>query len=416
MKNSGRILLVLLASTALAGCGTLQRAASALNEKPVDPPPSAALQLAAASRANLNGLGNALAHRGVPDCAGFVDNNGNPRVVAQTETCSRSSDRNLSERDIDTYLDRSIFVIDAYCDAYLASLAQLGDTNRWTRSQFNTVADYVGVLMALAGEPTESLGYLNAAAGFFNASADSLETFVTISPTPGKIGPLVANAKAQKLTSVSGLAQGDPTLRWSRTSRWIQEYAAQCTPRGIRLLIDDAIDSSAPSGTPSQQADAARQYGAVLGSALSGIAGVNVATLDRSALDNPAVLGALAWRISDSENMTQAQQDHVAGLLGSSLDQTIDAVMADPAKRQVLVNVIGGPGRPAFDQLIRNAKAAETAQSNAALARAAEIRVEIETKRADEAEALAAERQERIDELRALVPQQPASGTQQPPQ
>lgn len=407
MNNSGRILVALLASTALAGCGTLQRAASALNEKPVDPPPSPALQLAAASRANLNGLGNALAHRDVPNCDGFVDHNGNPRTVAQTETCSRSSDRNLNERDIDIYLDRSIFVIDAYCDAYLASLAQLGDTNRWTRSQFNTVADYVGVLMALAGEPTESLGYLNAAAGFFNASADSLETFVTISPTPGKIGPLVANAKAQKLTAVSGLAQGDPTLRWSRTSRWIQDYAAQCTPRGIRLLIDDAIDSSAPSGTPAQQADAARQYGAVLGSALSGIPGVNVATLDRSALDNPAVLGALAWRISDSENMTQAQQDHVAGLLGSNLDQTIDAVMADPAKRQVLTNVVAGPGRPAFDQLIRNAKAAEAAQSSAALARAAEIRVEIEKKRADEAEALAAERQERIDELRALVPPQP---------
>lgn len=401
--------MALLASTALVGCGTLQRATSALNEKPVAPPPSPALRLAEASRANLNGLGNALAHRDVPNCAGFVDDDGNPRIVAQSETCSRSSDRNLNERDIDIYLDRSIFVIDAYCDAYLASLAQLGDTNRWTRSQFNTVADYVGVLMALAGEPTESLGYLNAAAGFFNASADSLETFVTISPTPGKIGPLVANAKAQTLTAVTGLAQGDPTLRWSRTSRWIQDYAAQCTPRGIRLLIDDAIDSSAPSGTPAQQADAARQYGAVLGSALSGIAGVNVAALDRSALDNPAVLGALAWRISDPENMTQEQLDHVAGLLGSNLDQTIDAVMADPAKRQVLVNVIGGPGRPAFDQLIRNAKAAESAQSSAALARAAGTRAELEKKRADEAEALAAERQREIERLLRLVPSEPAT-------
>ena len=411
MKNSGKILVVLLASTALAGCATLQRAARALDQDPVDPPPSPSLRLAEASRANLNGLGNALAHREVPDCTGFVDSSGNPRPVDESETCSRSSDRGLAARDIDIYLDRSIFVIDAYCDAYLSSLSDLGDTSRWTRSQFNTVANYVGVLMALAGEPTESLGYLNAATGFFNASADSLETYVLISPTPGKIGPLVANAQAQKLEAVAGLSQGGPTLEWSRTSRWVQEYAAQCTPRGIRLLIDDAIDSSAPSGTPVQQADAARQYGAVLGAALSGIPGVNVATLDRSTLDNPTVLGALAWRISDQDNLTPEQRLYVAGLLGSELTQTIDSIMADPARRQTLVNVVGGPGRPAFDQLIRNARAAEAAQSSAAQALQAQARAESEARRADEAEQLAADRQAEIERLRSLIPAVPGEGS-----
>lgn len=407
MKNSVRILAALLASTTLAGCATLQRAASALNQDPVDPPPSPSLRLAEASRANLNGLGNALAHRDMPNCDAFVDVGGNPRTVGQTASCSRSSDRGLAATDIDIYLDRSIFVIDAYCDAYLSSLADLGDTSRWTRSQFNTVANYVGVLMALAGEPTESLGYLNAATGFFNASADSLETFVLISPTPGKIGPLVANAQARELDDVASLSQGAVSLEWSRTSRWIQEYAAHCTPRGIRLLIDDAIDSSAPSGTPIQQADAARQYGAVLGAALSGIPGVSPAALDRSILDNPAVLGALAWRISDQANMTPAQLLYVAGLVGNDFTQTIDSVMADPTKRQTLINIVSGPGRPAFDQLIRNAKAAEAAQSSAVEARQALARAEDAQKRADDAEKLAAERQIEIERLRRLVPPAP---------
>lgn len=414
MKNPGTILVALLALATLAGCATLQRAASALDQDPVDPLPSPSLRLAEASRANLNGLGNALAHRDVPNCTGFVDSSGNPRTVDQSTSCSRSSDRGLAARDIDIYLDRSIFVIDAYCDAYLSSLSDLGDTSRWTRSQFNTVANYVGVLMALAGEPTESLGYLNAATGFFNASSDSLETYVLISPTPGKIGPLVANAQAQKLEDVAALSQGGATLEWSRTSRWVQEYAAQCTPRGIRLLIDDAIDSSAPSGTPIQQADAARQYGAVLGAALSGIPGINAAILDRSTLNNPAVLGALAWRISDQGNMTPEQLLHVAGLLGSELTQAIDAIMADPAKRQTLVNVVGGPGRPAFDQLIRNAKAAEAAQSSAAQARQAQARAESEAKRADDAEKLAADRQAEIERLRGLIPANPDERSSNP--
>lgn len=404
MKNPCRILVVLLASTTLAGCGTLRGARDALNEEATRPLPSPNLALASATRDDLVGLGYALSLSGMANCSEFVDSNQPKREVRNDTRCGGPNSRGVSTTDMAVYLDRSIFVIDAYCDAYLSSLAAMGNSSRWTRSQFNTLANYIGVLMALAGEPTENLGYLNAATGFFNASADNLETFVLISPTPGKIGPLVAEAQAEKLATVAALSQGDATFQWSRTSRWIQDYAAQCTPRGIRLLIDDAIDSSAPSGSPVQQADAARQYGAVLGSALSGIPGVNVATLDLSILDSPAALGALAWRISDQANMTVEQRGHVAGLLGNNLNQTIDLVMADPGKRQVLLGVISGPGQPAFNQLIRNARAAEAAQSSSARALQAQAAADAEKKRADEAVIRAAELEREVIRLTALVP------------
>lgn len=405
MQN--RSLVVLTTAILLSGCTTIQGAFDALDQESVEVQEPVAIGLANANRQNLVGLGNALASRGVPNCSAFVTSEGVPIERRNTTArCSIGSDNGLvGNEPMDAYIDRSIFVIDAYCDSYLTALAGMGESSRWTRSQFNTVANYVGVLMALAGEPTENIGYLNAATGFFNASADNLETFVLISPSPGKLGPLVTRAQIDKRSGLAVIRQGDPTLMWSATSRWLQEYAGLCTPRGIRLLVDDAVDYASPGERPLQLSDAARRLGPVLGVVLSsqGIA------IDTATLNDPAKLGALAWWISDP-NITDSQRNHVVGVLGAGTTNSLATALADTAKRQALTQVVNGPGSAAFEQLIRTAKAVEAAESGQEQARQAQAdadRFEAEVKRQD------AVIKGLEDRIRALTP--PPAGDQTTP-
>lgn len=359
MTRTTKVFVALLASTALAGCGTLRGAADALNEDPRQAYRTPFFSIARATADDTLALGFALALDGTPDCTVTLADG----VIIKGPQCNGVRDLQLPDEAMEVYLDRSIALVDAHCDAYLDSLATLGDSNRWTRTQFNTVTNSLGVLMALAGEPAQNLGYLNAASGFFNSSADNLESFVLVSPTPGKLTPLVRTARDLKLTTLPAVRQGDSRLRWSSHSRWLQEYASLCTPRGIRGLLDIAIENTAPGDSPMELADAARRLGPGLRDVLSSMAGQPALRLGWPAMTSASEVGALAWLIRSGTELSDSEKKFVKERISENLFTVTTDAMAVPETRDRLRALLGGSNTSAYDELIRGAQVDEAAQN-----------------------------------------------------
>jgi hypothetical protein len=409
MKNSGKILVVLLATTTLAGCGTLRGATDALNERPRQAYRSPNLQAAENLMPVVNDMGYALAIMDLSACTVTQPEAPVPgrRRSAPTVTCQPFVQTGVTSSDLDDFLNASIFVIDANCTAYLDSLSNLGDTSRWTRSQFNTVSNYIGVLMALAGQPTEDLGYLNAATGFFNASADNLESFVLVSPTPGKLTPLVKTAQNELRQDLDEIRVGDARLRWSNTARWIEEYAALCTPRGIRSLLDAAIDSTSTGGTGAELISFADRVAPGVVETLQGLGAFRTLLPEVRGLRSSAQLGAMTWRIQDDGLLTEEQKSRITSSLGSGVSAALDTALQDPAQTRVLRQMIGGANSGLFTEL-RRSQEAEWATASA-ITRAERLQTELNKARED----LAA-MTERAEA--AVRDAQPAGGSQQPAQ
>ncbi|WP_324802206.1 cell envelope integrity protein TolA [Brevundimonas sp.] len=401
--------MALLASAALAGCGTLRGAGNALNEDPRQAYRNPFFDIAKATEANTLALGYALALEGAPRCTLSRDPKG---TIVGTPKCESIHDLGLPDHALAIYMDRSIALVDAHCDAYLDSLATLGDSSRWTRTQFNTVTNSLGVLMALAGEPAENLGYLNAVSGFFNSSADNLESFVLVSPTPGKLTPLVRTAREQKLSTLPATRQADNRLMWSSHSRWLQEYASLCTPRGIRGLLDVAIDNTATGDSPLELADAARRLGPGLRDVLSSMARNPDLRNGWPSMTSASEVGALAWLIRSGADLTEAQEKYIKDRISENLVTVVTDAMAAPETRDRLQGLLGGANTSAYDELIRGAQVTEAAQNATERAdtaerdaKAAEDRAARSEQDAEKARVEAAQRQAIAEQLQRALAQ-----------
>lgn len=365
--------IALLLTVAVSGCGTLRGASDALNEQPRQPYRSPNLVAAEQLMPEVRDFTYALAIMQVPDCtvtpagpAPAGSSNSGPTV-----RCNARTNVGVSTADIDEFLNSSIFIIDANCSAYLDSLSNLGDSSRWTRSQVNTIANYVGVLMALAGQPSEDLGYLNAATGFFNASAENLDSFVLISPTPGKLTPLVRTAQTDLRLELDAVRLTDDRLRWSSAARWVEQYASLCTPRGIRSLLDDAIENITVGDSAAELVDAADRVAPTVVETLQGLTAFASFRNRITEVRSSNRLGAIAWRIQDDGDLTDEQKTFITLALGAELSKALEAAMADPAQKRVLQQMIAGPQSGAFTELRRSAEAgwaAESAQTRLARA------------------------------------------------
>ena len=418
MRRSGRLLGALLAATTLSGCGTLQGAADALDERPRPPYQSPTLAAAEDLMPAMRDFTYAMASLGVPDCAmsprpdrqqGRDGKPGGP-TTSPTVQCRDRAANGVSTANIDAFLNSSIFVIDANSASYMDSLSSLSDTSRWTRSQFNTVANYVGVLMALAGQPSVDLGYLNAATGFFNASADNLETFVLISPTPGKLTPLVRTAQTQHREELDAVRVDDEHLRWSNTARWIEEYAELCTPRGIRGLLDVAIDSVAVGGSVEALRSAADRVAPDLNRTLNSLPAFAGLAPDVRHVRGSDRLGAISWLVREGTGLSFEQRAFIEAKLGADFLSALDDALKAPSQRQALEQVISEQHASVFTEL-QNAVQADWASGTLAKELAdAQAAARNAAEATNNANAEAAARQERItrleDQLRnaGLVP------------
>lgn len=417
LTRPGAVALILTACTLLGGCGTLQGGVDALsNDRPIAPYESPNLASATAVRAELGPLLTRLVKDGMPVCtpqaqaAKGVDPCTFPETIP-TETQSKIAA---------IYLDRSIFVIDAYCDSYLGSLDRMGANSRFSRSQINAVFNYIGVLKAMAGDSAESIGYLNAAAGMFNTSADNLETLVLISPTPNKLGPLVEQAMTESRRQLSTVRQAEATEKWSTTTRWVQQYAALCTPKGIRRLLDEAIESQTGDGaTPTKTLEAAKRLGPGIAVALAAMTDSKDSAAWAESLSNPDALGALAWRIRDNDTLTEAafpaRRAYLRSLLGEAVDDAVTQALSDPAKAAQLKALMAGGNKPALDQLVSTVEAAEAEANSSAeliLAEQQRDRAKAAAQKAEEARLAALTSAEQAESARiAAVGQATAAET-----
>ena len=296
---------------------------------------------------------------------------------------------------IDEYVEGRNEQVDKLCDAYIHSLASMGDTSRWSRTQINAIADVGSMVLGLAKTPAEQLAYLAAGKSLYNQSADNLENYLLLSPSADKVAQLVSSAQTKKRSDKARLRQVDERERWTESSLWVQEYAALCTPRGIRSLLDEAIDLR--SG---QSAGPATNAAVILGPGME--VSLRLLAKDRnvdpekwSSLNDPLTLGALAWYLRESSTMTDEQKTFVNEKVGADLAAFLKILVSDNAAMALLkVKLDTAPGR--YDELIRMAKANEL--SGSALKRA-----EVAEEAAGKAKADAASTQSAFDELKVQL-------------
>lgn len=430
LTRLGAIALIPIACALLGGCGILAGAKEALEDKDrTTPYPGLTSEAAATVEPRVKGLLQEMALAGMPVCSEVDAPKGSPQYAcpppgtekapgAPTEAGAPSrptgADYN-SAPNTALFLDRSMIVIDSNCAGYLSSLDRMGATSRFSRSQVNAVFNYLAVLMAMAGDDPEQLGYLNAAAGLFNTSADNLETLVLISPTPSKLTPLVEKAQAAARQQLNGIRQAADEERLSSAVRWVQQYAAMCTPRGIRQLLDEAIDTEADTGTsPPQVVDAAKRLGPNIAIVLAQMAPQDTDTSTwAKALQDQRVLGGVIWLIRDpaqvvgTDAKAQARQAYLEGLLDKPLYETLVAALADPKRGPILLAMVSGVNAPAYDEMVKVTQASEQQALGDTIVALAKTKQEAATKDAEEARRRIVELEAEIALLKPKPPAQP---------
>lgn len=379
LTRLGAIALIPITCALLSGCAVLAGAKEALEDKDRTLPyPGLTREAAAAVEPSVKGLLQEMALAGMPVCARSPDPKATRQYDCPPKEASKKPDASeelpatsavdYTKTDYTAkFLDRSMIVIDSNCAGYLSSLDRMGATSRFSRSQVNAVFNYLAVLMAMAGDDPEQLGYLNAAAGLFNTSADNLETLVLISPTPSRLTPLVEQAQAAARQQLPGIREANDNERLSSAVRWVQQYAAMCTPRGIRQLLDNAIDTETEDGTtPPQVIDAARRLGPGIAIVLAKMAPQATDTdMWKKLLQDQRVLGAVVWLIRDPKQVVgddpkaQARQAYLEGLLGKPLYDTLMAALADTKQGPILAAMISGANEPVYDEMVKTTQAAE---------------------------------------------------------
>jgi hypothetical protein len=301
---------------------------------------------------------------------------------------------------IDAYVEGRNEQIDKLCDVYIHSLASMGDTSRWSRTQINAIADVGSMILGLAETPAQQLAYLAAGKSLYNQTADNLENYLLLSPSADKVAQLVGSAQSKKRADKSRLRQIDERERWTESSLWVQEYAALCTPRGIRGLLDEAIDLRSGQTSDVASKDAATLLGPGMEVSLRLLAKDKGVDPEKwPALTDPLTLGALTWYLRESSSMTDAQKTFVAEKVGPELSTFLKTIVKDSGAMAALKTKIDtAPGR--YDELVRLVKASELSHSAVERAEAAQSQAKIAVEEAVQAKAKADTAQVTINDVR----------------
>lgn len=301
---------------------------------------------------------------------------------------------------IDAYVEGRNEQIDKLCDVYIHSLASMGDTSRWSRTQINAIADVGSMILGLAETPAQQLAYLSAGKSLYNQTADNLENYLLLSPSADKVAQLVGSAQTKKRADKTRLRQVDERERWTESSLWVQEYAALCTPRGIRGLLDEAIDLRSGQTSEGASKDAAAILGPGMEVSLRLLAKEKSVDPEKwPALNDPLTLGALAWYLRESSAMTEAQKTFVAEKVGPELATFLQEVVKDSGSMAALKTKIDtAPGR--YDELIRLAKANELSDSAVKRAEVAQSQAKTAVEEAAKSKAQADTAQGALNDVR----------------
>lgn len=403
----------------LPGCITQSGAAKFLIPDARSPPHIWSNESYTALAERLNKQEYVLAANGLLDCSDALQD-GRPSNLP-CKPVQQLKDTGFTHRQaVDAYLEGRIQQIDKLCDAYLHTLAEMGDTSRWTRTQFNAVADVGSMILGLAETPAQQLAYLAAGKSLYNQSADNLESYLLLTPSADKIERLVYSAQSDHRGRLAVVRQSDDRAFWATTSRWVQEYAAFCTPRGIRGLLNVAIEKQTPAPASFGAGEAAAALGFGMEASLRAFASEMGAKTDSwPSLSDPTVLGSLAWKLDAQTSLTEVQKKFVTERLGSTLSGFTDTLLAKaPELSQLRSKIDSQRGR--YSELIRLAQAAQASQSADNRAEAAEAEAESLKKTLKELQADLSETQDNLkavaDENARLKLKLPEAGQPPPPE
>lgn len=413
MADFARFVLCFSLLGGLSGCITQSNAAKFLIPDARSPPHIWNNESYTALAERLNKQEYVLAANGLLDCSDALQD-GRPSN-RPCKPVQQLKDTGFTHRQaVDAYLEGRIQQIDKLCDAYLHTLAEMGDTSRWTRTQFNAVADVGSMILGLAETPAQQLAYLAAGKSLYNQSADNLESYLLLTPSADKIERLVYSAQSDHRGLLAVVRQSDDRAFWATTSRWIQDYAAFCTPRGIRGLLNVAIEKQTPAPASFGAGEAAAALGFGMEASLRAFASeMSEKTDSWPSLSDPTVLGSLAWKLDAQTSLTNVQKEFVNYQLGSTLSGFTDTLLTKDHEKKVneLRSKIASQ-RGRYGELIRLAQAAQASQSadNRAEAAEAELKkkqgdinqLQDEINRKNES---IAELKNEINELRARLPQ-----------
>lgn len=419
MDNFARFVLCFSLLVGLSGCITQSNAAKFLIPDARSPPHIWNNESYTALAEQLDKQEYVLAANGLLDCSHALKD-GRPSDSA-CKPVQLLKDTGFTHRQaVDAYLEGRIQQIDKLCDAYLHTLAEMGDTSRWSRTQFNAVADVGSMILGLAETPAQQLAYLAAGKSLYNQSADNLESYLLLTPSADKIERLVYSAQSDHRGLLAVVRQSDDRAFWATTSRWVQDYAAFCTPRGIRGLLNVAIEKQTPAPASFGAGEAAAALGFGMEASLRAFASEMGAKTDSwPSLSDPTVLGSLAWKLDAQTSLTEVQKKFVTDRLGSTLSGFTDTLLAKASELSQLRSKIDSQ-RGRYGELIRLAQAAQASQSADNRAETAEAEVESLKKTLKELQADLSGTRDNLkavtDENARLKQKRPEAGQPPPPE
>lgn len=142
------------------------------------------------------------------------------------------------QRLVVEYVRDRVAQIDHLCLGYFSGLERLASGSNATRDGIGVVANYGSILLALSESATKPLAILAGTRAALDGSLTAAETLLLLNPAPMQTFRLVRASQTKALTE----ARVENFTRYTDAAAFIERYAYDCTPLGIRRIISETID------------------------------------------------------------------------------------------------------------------------------------------------------------------------------
>lgn len=143
---------------------------------------------------------------------------------------------------INLYMQAGFSLANLYCSLYFRKLARDQALLDYQKTQISLASGLATGLMGIFNAGSAATGATGAALGFLGASVDNINTSFLLAP---KIESLESLVIKSHVTFVAGLDPKDYAT-FPQAQTLVNRYAATCTFRGLKDLVDQSVAAAAP--------------------------------------------------------------------------------------------------------------------------------------------------------------------------
>jgi hypothetical protein len=146
--------------------------------------------------------------------------------------------RDVYQRLVVEHVRERVAQIDHLCLGYFSGLERLASGSNATRDGIGVLANYGSILLALSESATKPLAILAGTRAALDGGLTAAETLLLLNPAPMQTYRLVKASQEKALAE----ARIEGFTRYTDAAAFIEGYAYDCTPLGIRRIISETIE------------------------------------------------------------------------------------------------------------------------------------------------------------------------------